>query len=170
MLCEMCHAKEACSHIYTNVNGKLKELNLCYDCADKNGFISKHFDFKTAKILTNLLENIKSEKSLIMKQCPSCGMTLSEFSSTGKIGCAKCYDVFCDELIPMMEKIHGVSTHVKRSDHVNQTIKLMGLKSKIKNLKIEMKCAVEAQNFERAAQIRDEIQSLRKQVSDNEAI
>lgn len=170
MLCEMCHKNQATTRILTTVAGKTQEYILCSTCANKNGLIPKYFDFGIGNLLSGFLENVKDKENRSVKKCPQCGLTFNEFSRTGKLGCAKCYDAFKDELIPMIERIHGKSTHVKRQDHVGLFTKSVNLEEKIKNLQNEMQKAIEVQDFESAAQIRDEIKALRKQVMDDEKI
>lgn len=173
MLCQMCHENPATTHIRTTVNGKTQEYMLCSTCANKNGYLfsPKNFDFSVGDLLSGFLGNIKGKEakhSLSVKKCPQCGMVFNEFSKTGKLGCAKCYDTFKDELIPMIERIHGKSTHVKRQAQLSSLNKSMDVSEKIKKLQSEMQKAIDVQDFENAARIRDEIKELKRQVSDDE--
>lgn len=168
MLCQMCHKNQATTRILTTVNGKTQEYMLCSTCADKSGYFTKYFDFGIGNLLSGFLENIQDKETQSLKKCPQCGMTFAEFSKTGKLGCAHCYDAFKDELIPMIERIHGKSIHVKKQNHISTATKSVDVKEKIKKLQIKMQKAIEIQDFENAAQIRDEIKDLRKQVPDNE--
>lgn len=45
---------------------------------------------------------IEKERGRNEKVCPECGTALSEFQSTGLVGCAYCYKVFRDEILPSL--------------------------------------------------------------------
>ena len=49
-----------------------------------------------------------------VKACTLCGSTWRDLRESGKVGCAKCYDVFRDELESTVQSIHGRAAHVGR--------------------------------------------------------
>lgn len=82
---------------------------------------------------------------------------------TGHVGCADCYDVFGDELFPLIRRIHGNTTHCgKNSDRTVQKAEKHEptKEEKIAQLKNELDAAVKEQNFERAAELRDTIKGM----------
>ena len=83
--------------------------------------------------------------------CPKCGMRESEVTKTGKVGCAQCYKTFQDILEPYVHRIHGNTIHTGRRPSRNR---------KLDELRLALKKAVETQEFERAAQLRDQIKEL----------
>ncbi len=76
------------------------------------------------------------------------------------MGCSDCYDAFDENLIPLIKRIHGSNNHTgkvpKRKGGDLRIIR------KIEDLREEMQRVVEEENFERAAEIRDEINELEK--------
>ncbi len=52
------------------------------------------------------------------KTCPKCKKTLSEFYSTGMLGCPFCYQVFRDELSRVLVEIQGTDRHVGKPPKV----------------------------------------------------
>jgi protein arginine kinase activator len=97
--------------------------------------------------------------------CPSCGATLRDFRQTGRLGCAVCYDAFEGHLRDLLRRLHG-STH-----HEGETYRPQGLgvppsstaaprHSPLDELKAKLKRAVETENFELAAELRDRIRVL----------
>ena len=87
----------------------------------------------------------------------------SEIAKTGHVGCADCYDVFGDELFPLIRRIHGNTTHCgKNSDRTVQKAEKHEptKEEKIAQLKNELDAAVKEQNFERAAELRDTIKGM----------
>lgn len=92
------------------------------------------------------------------KVCPLCGAAESDIIRTGKVGCAKCYEVFSDIINPYINRIFGDAQHVGRIPGGNNptAIRLREL-SKLKN---ELKTAVSEENYEYAAVLRDQISEL----------
>jgi protein arginine kinase activator len=91
-------------------------------------------------------------------RCASCGMTYSEFNRTGKFGCPDCYESFKEEITPLMRRIHGHSKHAgkvpNRGSGVFRTV------TQIKRLRQHLQKLVREEQYEQAAQVRDEIRAL----------
>lgn len=184
MLCEKCGRNEATFHYHENINGKKRDYDLCGECAEtmqKNGEIStvspeKYLDSFGSffedfadpfKSMDNLLSGFFGEAPLLQgsrktgeKKCPACGMTLREFAENGMAGCPECYDAFADELKPTITRVQGKSEHRGRAP-LRMREKLDERK-KIEALEKEQKKAVKEENYERAAEIRDELRKLRR--------
>lgn len=90
-------------------------------------------------------------------------MTYSQFSKIGRFGCSSCYKYFGDRLDPLFKRVHGNTVHVgkvpKRSGGRIQ------LKRKIDDLKLELQQRIQQEEFEEAAQLRDQIRTLEKEIS-----
>ena len=107
-----------------------------------------------------LSESVSEEESESYGQlvCPNCEITFKEFRSQGRLGCPHDYNAFAKELTPLLENIHGETQHVgkcpKRAPEASQKqyelIKLRG----------RLRAAIDAEDYETAAQIRDEIREL----------
>jgi len=85
-------------------------------------------------------------------------MTFKQFRSHGRLGCPHDYEEFHDDLLPLLESIHGETQHVgkfppKVSDVNRRQFQLIRLRN-------ELKTAIDEEAYERAAQLRDEIQTL----------
>mgnify|MGYP003298086663 CR=1 FL=1 len=83
-------------------------------------------------------------------------MTRSEFLASGKIGCASCYTAFESSMTPLLKKIHLTTTH---------TGKVMGKagnvsENRIDLLKAQLKEAIDKEEYEKAARLRDEIKEM----------
>ena len=90
--------------------------------------------------------------------CPTCKTRLSEVSKTGKAGCSDCYTVFRPQFEYMLAKIHANTQHTgKISESAGERLKV---KKELENLKAAMQAAIEGQNFEQAAVLRDKIKAL----------
>ena len=93
------------------------------------------------------------------KKCPTCGMTLSEFAQSGMAGCPDCYTAFGRELEPTITRVQGKNSHTGRAPSgMKENIEQ---RHRIDALEKERREAVKQENYERAAEIRDELRRLR---------
>lgn len=184
MLCEKCKMNDATFYYHENVNGREKTFHLCSQCADemeKNGEIStvdmdsvfEGFDSffgdglfgSPWNAMNNLLSGFfgRPERRLGAgeKKCPTCGKTFSEFASNGVAGCADCYAAFADELKPAISGGRGQTAY---KGHAPARLKdRIERREQIKSLEEEQKEAIRAENYERAAEIRDQLKTLREE-------
>ncbi len=167
MLCQSCEKKEATTHIKTIHNGELKEYMLCSDCAKKYGYASFLDDagFDLDKLFGSFMEGIPSPRAL--KRCQLCGSSFEDIAKSGKVGCAECYDTFYDELLPSVRRIHGRTSHTGKLAHsAGAGVKL---RNEIARCRTELEQAIKAQEFEKAAELRDRIRELEKNNAENSA-
>lgn len=162
MLCQSCEKRKATTHIKTILNGELKEYNLCPECAAKLGYDSffGNVGFDLDKLFGSFMEGTGFEKNT--KRCPACGAGFDDIARSGKVGCANCYNVFYEELLPSIQRIHGRTHHTGKLAHSAGTE--VKIKSEIAKCKYELEQAVKAQEFEKAAELRDKIRELEKNV------
>lgn len=167
MICQSCGKRTATTHIKTIVNGKLTQYHLCGECAKEKGYGSLfggwNFDF--GNMLSGLIGGARSEGKVL--RCEKCGATFEEIAKTGKVGCAECYHTFRGHLLPVIQRIHGAARHkgktpgssaLRVTEHSGQIVAVPTLEEK----KRQLQKAIEAQEFERAAVLRDEIKELEK--------
>lgn len=170
MLCEKCKKNEAKINLITVVNGQKHEIWLCENCVkDISNIpffssIGQNANIPFQSMLTEMLSNADNNKVNIdnnkIKEivCSNCGLTYDEFKKTGKLGCSDCYEEFKIVLEP---RIKSLQAGVK---HVGKIPKMKGeefmRRRKLKNLKEEMQKLIVAEEYERAAIVRDEIKKL----------
>ena len=90
--------------------------------------------------------------------CASCGMTLEELRRQGRVGCEECYPTFGVYLDESLERLHGSTQHVGRLPGIPESE--LERRHVVEGLKGELEVAVREEDYERAASLRDEIQSL----------
>lgn len=170
MFCDECKKKPAAVHITKIINNDKSELNLCEECAKKYqqelGF-SFDSNFSFHKFLTGLLEadgintNVENQLNEYLR-CEKCGSDYNRFQQTGRLGCARCYDSFDNKLNILLKRVHGSNIHggkfPKRSGSD------LRIKQEIKVLRNKLQSLVSAEEFEKAAEIRDEIRKLEKSI------
>ncbi len=153
MLCEKCGKRNA-SVMYTQiVNGKKSSLNLCSQCASGESLFDNFGSLLSFGTRTEMASSV----------CPLCGMTLSEFTHKGRMGCGKCYETFRRQAKTMLQKIHGTSLHTTENVQEEQKAPIPEApkkeKSELEILKEELQKAIADENYEQAAILRDKIRS-----------
>ncbi|MBP7056351.1 MAG: UvrB/UvrC motif-containing protein [Candidatus Omnitrophica bacterium] len=161
MQCDVCGKKEATVHLTEIVNDKVTKLHLCEDCAkDKGTEMEEHFGLGDLLAgLTDLGSAVEPE-ALSSVKCPFCGFTYKDFKKIGRLGCGECYEAFKVQLAPLLKRIHGAERHVgKVPIMIGKTVKET---KTIQDLKSKMEKAIQEENFEEAARLRDMIHELEK--------
>ncbi|MDD5496438.1 MAG: UvrB/UvrC motif-containing protein [Candidatus Omnitrophica bacterium] len=161
MLCEICGKKEATVHLTEVINEQMRKLNLCEDCArEKGAEMEEHFGLSDLLAgLADLGATVKPEAAVTIK-CPKCGFSYSDFKKIGRLGCSECYEVFKKQLTPILKRIHSADRHVgKVPIQVGKTVK--GVKD-LQDLRLQMEKAIQSEEFEEAARIRDKMKELEK--------
>jgi protein-arginine kinase activator protein McsA len=105
-------------------------------------------------IRKSLSEKEKHQKSEPLVICSVCGTTSESVNKTRKAGCAKCYSVFETVLMERYQTFGGKAYRGKTYSSKNAN-------SDVDYLQKELSIAVKNQNFERAAEIRDNIKKLK---------
>ncbi len=134
-------------------DGSYHELHLCPTCAKEYLQKIAHEDEPDRAD-----DEDKPLGKAAGKECPVCEYTFGMFRSTGRLGCPHDYDVFRDELLPLIENIHWGTRHVgKVPKHSPQDVQT---RTRILQLRKELEEAVSVEDYERAARLRDEIRIL----------
>ena len=157
MLCCVCKQREAVVHYAEIVEGAIQKQDLCEHCAVEKG-LGSTLNFSMGDMLAGITDHNTLEKGTIV--CPQCNMTLEEFRKCGRFGCDKCYESFSETLMPMLEQIHRSTKHkgkVPVSLH-DESFK----RENIATLEKELKEAIESEDFEKAAYLRDELKRMKQ--------
>ena len=156
MLCSICKEKEAKFH-YTNIVGdKQQKMDLCEDCAKSKG-LNDPMGFSFADELFGLgaTQEIEQAGGAAGLKCPVCGFTQSDFKKAGRLGCAQCYLTFAEPLEGLLRTMHKGIRHVgKVPEALRQS---RDTSDRLKQLQKQLAKAIEEENFEQAALLRDEI-------------
>jgi len=166
MLCEECRKENAAVFLKVAVNNKVTELHLCPACAAKKG-MSLGLEtgaFNISDIVGNMSGYFKdflpSERRTL--RCAGCGLRYADFKESGRLGCPECYAGFEPQLTQLMGRIHGASQHTGRSYAGGPAPKLSRAETsrRLAALRAELKTAVEREDFEGAARLRDAVRQL----------
>ncbi len=162
MQCDICAKKKATVHLTEIVDEQMSEMHLCEDCAREKS-IQMEQQFGLADLLAGLADfgkQVKDSETVKVK-CPHCGMTYDEFRKFGRLGCSECYISFNDHLGALLKKIHGSSRHLGKMPLKIPAV-AKGLEESILDFKNQLMEAIKAENFEKAAALRDKIHDLEK--------
>jgi protein arginine kinase activator len=158
MKCDQCN-KTATVHLTEIKNGKKIEKHLCEQCAAA----SEGLPVKSHTPINELLTNFVMMHSGLQKEqgttCENCGISWAEFRQNGLLGCDRDYELFERDLTPLLQRAHEGATH-----HVGKVPTRRGgtgVPAKravdLTKLRKELQRAVESEDYERAAKIRDQI-------------
>ncbi len=159
MLCNICGKTEATVHLTEIINDQVTKLHLCEACArEKGAEMEEHFGLND--LLAGLVDmgtNLETEATESIK-CPNCGLTYQNFRKIGRLGCSECYEAFKKQIGPILKRIHGQDRHTgkvplksgKTRDDANV----------LQDLRQRMEKAIQFEEFEEAARLRDEIKKL----------
>ena len=163
MLCEECHQNEAVYTISVMMGEAMTQRHLCADCMAKmNMNIASGNMQKLLGAILNAInrgeqpeegEKVPDDQPDIT--CPRCRMTLSKFIKTGRLGCPDCYQAFAAQLHPMLLQIHG---HAGRKPLQSETDQRSRYEQE--ELTRQLQLAVNAEDYEHAAEIRDRLRAL----------
>ena len=164
MLCCICKEREATVH-YTKIDGdKVQKVDLCEECSKTKG-VNDPVGFELADLLLGLGASKEIEQAAggADLKCPRCGFTQADFKKAGRLGCPECYKTFAEGLEGLLKTMHKGTKHAgKVPEALRQTRELS---DRLKTLQKRLSKAVEDENFEQAAALRDEIKQMRARLS-----
>ena len=174
MLCQKCHKKTASVFISSIINGQEIRIYLCDDCAKDYPLFN--FNFQNPFSIKDVMDKLKIDEDTSIDQekdnllqidndskeediiCPNCYSTYNEYKQTGKLGCSRCYEAFEEKLKPVLKNIYGHEEYIgkipkKDNSHIY-------ISKEIRILREDLNRAVEQEEYEKAADIRDKIKEL----------
>ncbi|MHC4786692.1 MAG: UvrB/UvrC motif-containing protein [Planctomycetota bacterium] len=161
--CDHCD-KPAVVHEVTVKNGVKSEVHLCHEHALEAG-VAMPTHQPINQLLTQFVISqtgkgkSKPKTRAKRKTCRNCGLTFAKFRQSGTLGCSDCYTAFEEHLAPLIERAQNGATH-----HRGKTPRRAGASVDrqllVQQLVKELDQAVAAEQYERAAQLRDRLRNL----------
>ena len=162
MKCQKCGSREANTHLTKILNGVKEEYYLCDKCANLPPAVNFNLDVGLANFLSGIFAGESTAVGIPLHPasvCEKCGTSFQEFLQTSRMGCSRCYDCFRSRLAAPLRKIHLSGEHTgKIPGRLSRTL---GVERELKSLESELSACITAQNFERAAELRDKIKELK---------
>jgi protein arginine kinase activator len=175
MKCHVCGVNVATIHFAQVINGKKSTKRYCESCYQKSSAAAPLTGYE----LSTLLEQNPVAKStadlglkliaqwlthatskLALTRCPECGVTGEDLQKRGLVGCGHDYEVFGEDLLPLIERLHGKTRHVGKAPSVGH--ELAAREERKKDLKGRLDAAVRDERYEEAARYRDELKDVEK--------
>jgi len=162
MLCDVCKCNDATVFLTQILDGKMQKVNLCEACSKEKG-VQDPTGFALADLLLGIGAAEEIEKGAATTRCPVCGFTQADFKKTGRLGCSTCYAAFAEGLGSLLKAMHKGTEHVGKLPARAQ--RTLALNDRMKSLAEDLRKAVEAENYETAASLRDEIKQLETELT-----
>jgi len=170
MRCEHCREREAVIHLTQIQNAQVTTLHLCEPCAAEKGVETgaPQGKFALQDFLATLGKGGPEPAGAGPEPaCPACGATLQDFRQTGRLGCAQCYRTFEGPLRDLLRRLHGSARHVGEgyapdapAGAAAGTRAPAPAADALADLRERLRRAVETEDFELAAELRDRIRVL----------
>lgn len=169
MKCQRCD-KPATFHITELADGKPQELHLCEEHARE--YLTQSGDEPSGAGTTSMAAALAQQMAQQMavgqtaeelarldrQTCPVCGITFYEFRNQGRLGCPHDYVCFEQQLQPLLVNIHGETDHTGKTPR--RSPKGSQKRTQLIRLRREMEQAVADEKYERASELRDQIQRI----------
>lgn len=159
MLCESCGKNPSVIQVKTIVNGRPVAYALCAECARELGYANLLFvlGIGSDNGFTELFAEQEDDRTV--QRCSCCGATFHDILRSGKVGCSQCYRLFANQLTPYIQKIHGNVSHRGKSVGEGNLPQVMP-QAQLSVMHRELKEAIQSENFEKAAVLRDQIHKM----------
>ena len=153
--CQSCQKHPATVHLTEIIDGKKREVHLCEACAQQEGVNP----LNAQSFFSHLMDEAKGVAGEDVElRCTNCGLSYSEFRQRGRLGCAEDYKLFKAGLGQLLERIHGGTQHLgKIPSRAGRELKA---ERELIDLNRELTRAIQREEYERAAEIRDRIRGL----------
>ncbi len=161
-VCGECGAAEAVVHLTQIVDDVASVLHLCEGCAASRGVDQPSLPENSplADFLSQMTDPEAGETGGDEDEvCTFCGLALAGFRENGRLGCPHCYTVFAPYLKNLLRRIHGGVQHVGKM-YLPPDPTASERRMRIEGLRRKLSYAIDAEDFERAAKLRDQIRSL----------
>jgi protein arginine kinase activator len=157
MKCEACQKEEATVHLTQVINGEVRKMHLCEECAAEKGV-----DIQNPASIADVLLGLgqpQGERPASRAACPNCHLRPADFKKSGRLGCPACFEAFREELEPLLKSMHRTDQHFGKvprgqSDRIKRSAESAMLQRRLEE-------AIAAERFEEAAELRDRLQGLR---------
>jgi len=164
MLCQSCNKRAASVQYIQYINGEKIEIYLCEECAKQSGYMINGINLGISNFLSSFMGLMQPEyahKDDIHKKpaCEKCGLTFEQFQKNGRLGCDNCYSTYRNKLDSLFRRIQGgnVKHTGKTPKRAEKSIKNS---IELEEQRMLLKKALQDENYEEAAILRDKIKKL----------
>lgn len=166
MKCDQCGENEAVVHLTQIENNEMSVVHLCESCAAERGLDtgpSEPAGLPLTDFLAEMTETESPTRPAPTERCGFCGLSFADFRETGRLGCPHCWSTFSEHLRGLTRRIHGDALHQGKV-YLPPDPTASEREKRLDALREKLDRAIGAEDFERAAELRDEIRNLEKEV------
>jgi protein arginine kinase activator len=161
MICQVCKDKVASIRLKEIISGAVTELHLCRACYEAReeqgtGASVSAIDKALSSLAAQAKQKAGTETGSV--NCPACGTSDDMLREKGRLGCSECYRVFAASLDPILSGVHGSTRH--RGKLPRQAERNLDLKTELRQLQEDLQGAINSENYEMAARLRDKIRQF----------
>lgn len=162
MKCNQCGERDGVVSLTQIVEGDVRTISLCAKCAAEKGIETGIGLAETplGGFLAALGESLDPDAPLAAAldlRCTGCDATLRDFRETGRVGCAECYRSFDAPLRELLRRLHGSTHHTGMRYAGTDGAPAATSPGTVPELREQLRRAVEAEQFELAAELRDRL-------------
>ncbi|HLA91851.1 MAG TPA: UvrB/UvrC motif-containing protein [Gemmatimonadaceae bacterium] len=160
MLCDQCRERDAVLNLTQIQNNAVTQVHLCEKCAAERGIETTVSAPKHP--LGDFLQAVQQQALQLpgdAARCAYCGTSLRDFRASGRLGCPHCYGAFEQSLRDLLRRVHGSAKHVGRRYDVPDPESLER-GATLSELRTRLQQAIQGEEFEAAAALRDQIRTL----------
>jgi protein arginine kinase activator len=161
MVCDSCGGADPVIHLTQIVNNKMTTQHLCEKCAAAKGLetAGATSNFPLTDFLAQMGKDDPEVREREGAACSFCGLTFSDFREAGRLGCPHCYTSLEVHLRGLLRRIHGGTQHVGKV-YLTPDPSASERERRLDGLRRKLQRAVDSEDFERAAELRDQIRSM----------
>ena len=159
MKCEFCD-NDASIHLKQVLEEEALEMHLCEQCAEERG-ITDPEGFSLTNLLGGIEDKVKLPELKDVPSCAHCGFSYQDLKKVGRLGCSQCYKVFSAEVMGMLSSMHRGTMHKGKKPH--GMFDAMEKQAAVDAAREKLELAITKEDFELAANLRDQIKQLKKQ-------
>jgi protein arginine kinase activator len=137
----------------------MQKLDLCEDCAKAKG-VNDPTSFAMADLMLGLgaSQELDPSAGAVEIKCPRCGFSQADFKKSGRLGCPECYQTFAEGLAGLLKTMHKGTRHIGKAPEALRSTRDKA--DRLKLLQKKLNKAIDSEDFELAAQLRDEIKAM----------
>lgn len=165
--CQSCHQRDAVVRLTQIVGDDVTTVHLCSKCAAERG-IETEAEISQTPLGAFLAAMGKGGPGIAAaaatgERCPECGATLQDFRASGRLGCSGCWSAFERPLRDLLRRVHGGTRHTGEPYRTLDALAISEPEQRTRTrmeLRQQLRLAIEAEQFERAAELRDQLRVL----------
>lgn len=155
-VCDCCGKRPAAFHLSLERRKAVTRQRLCAPCAEELG-VNTGSNRLPSSIPYICEPLVMGEEQEVDRVCPECGTKLSAVAASGRVGCPSCYEAFEVDLAAILQSTEEMAYRGRLPRRLARYRRLLMEGS---SLRMELESALEDEDYEEAARLRDALNSI----------